>query len=249
MRVFSWNVLHRVHAVNWNETPVSAFPDERVRIAGITELIAGWLDAQVDGDGDADERVVVCLQEVSGDQLASLRRALPRFDIHTHCYPRVPRVRGSEEAILDDPTEHLVTITRAPSKKIEAITYESDAGKGLLVVSVTDDVCVIDTHVSFGERAAAQLDVLAAAAGRHGTRAVIVGDFNAPVETIRAGLGPAIRLSDLSGQRPTRIATSQHGGKTIDHVAVVGGAPEDATVLDGRLVSDHNPVTARIHFE
>jgi endonuclease/exonuclease/phosphatase family metal-dependent hydrolase len=239
LRVTTWNVLHRVHAVNWNEAPVSAFPDERARIAGITEMISGWLER--------DEDMVVCLQEVSGDQLASLRHVLPRFDVHAHRYPRLPRVRAGG-AVLDDATEHLVIVSRAPSSLVESLTFESDPGKGLLAVRVRDDITVIDTHVSFGDRSAAQLAVVRAMAHRAGTPAVITGDFNAPREAVSAGLGEPLSISDLTGQRVTRIATDQHDGKTIDHVAVVGGSIDEAKVLDGRLLSDHQPVTARVRF-
>ena len=80
MRVATWNVLHRIHAVNWREPVVVLQPDEPARIAEITRRIVAL---------DAD---VVCLQEVSGDQLAALVLALPAATILSHRYPRVPRL-------------------------------------------------------------------------------------------------------------------------------------------------------------
>jgi endonuclease/exonuclease/phosphatase family metal-dependent hydrolase len=244
LRVTTWNVLHRVHAVNWKEPPIAAFPDERVRIDGVATLVASWLAGAVD---------VVCLQEASGDQLARLRsvvRAPVRFFEHT--YPRVPRVRASgQRADLDDPTEHLVVLANAPDAKAAyARTFETDDGKGLLAVDLGDDLTVIDTHVSFGPRRDAQLAVLSELARRSPRGAVILGDFNAPADVVAAGFGEsAVSISDLAGSsRPTRIATGEQGGRTIDHVVVVGGSLASATVLDGNGLSDHNPVNATVEF-
>jgi endonuclease/exonuclease/phosphatase (EEP) superfamily protein YafD len=73
-----------------------------------------------------------------------------------------------------------------------------------------------------------------------------LGDFNAPADVVRAALGSPLAMTDLAGERPTRIATGSHGGKTIDHVAVVGAAIASASVLDGELLSDHNPVVVEV---
>ena len=100
----TWNVLHRIHAVNWNERPVMLFPDERVRIAGITDFIATRL---------LPISTAVCLQEVSGDQLASLRRMLAdQAEIVTHEYPRLPKLRQAGPAPIEDAKEYLVTLVR-----------------------------------------------------------------------------------------------------------------------------------------
>jgi endonuclease/exonuclease/phosphatase family metal-dependent hydrolase len=240
--VTTWNVLHRVHAVNWKEAPVVAFPDERVRIAGISQRIASWLGAGVD---------VVCLQEVSGDQLASLRGVLgDAAHVFQHLYPRLPRVRGGGGSVLDDASEHLVTIVSAcGARNVGAQTFAADPGKGMLVVEIDDLIRVINTHVSFGPRAAAQLAMLVEAANETSRGAIVLGDFNTPAEAVQGSLGPAFCLSDLRSQRATRVATSDHPGRTIDHVAVQGGAIESATVLDDEALSDHAPVTATVRFE
>lgn len=241
LHVTTWNVLHRVHAVNWGEAPVEAYPDERTRIACIAARVAKWL---------AVDAGVVCLQEVSGDQLASLRATVGDAAIHDHVYPRVPRVRGEGRPELDDATEHLVTLVRAPgSRRLEGRTFDSDPGKGLLVVDVEDAISIVNTHVSFGERRDAQLALLSATARRAPGGAVVLGDFNAPADVVRAALGEPLVLSDLTGQRCTRIATAKHAGQTIDHVAVVRGTIASVSVLDGELLSDHNPVTATVRFD
>jgi endonuclease/exonuclease/phosphatase family metal-dependent hydrolase len=237
LRVTTWNVLHRVHGVNWNEAPVQAFPDERERIAAISRLVARWLSAGVD---------VVCLQEVSGDQLASLRSAAGAdVRLFEHTYPRVPRLHRGGAPPLVDMSEHLAVLTSAPgASRVGAWTFESDPGKGALAVEV-GGVLVIDTHVSSGERRGAQLGLLAARAREGGgPGAAVLGDFNAPADVVRGGLGEGISVCDLAGQRPTRIETWEHPAKTIDHVAVRGGAIESASVLEGGGLSDHNPVTA-----
>lgn len=241
LRVVTWNVLHRVHAVNWNEDPVTAFPDEGVRIAAVSETVARWLAGDVDA---------VCLQEVSGDQLASLRQALGTdVRVLEHTVPRVPRVRGGVAPVLDDPSEHLVVATKATRARVEeAHTFDSDPGKGVLAVDLGEGLLLVDTHVSFGERRDAQLALVARIAHGATGGAIVVGDFNARADVVRAGLGGDVALSDLSGQRPTRVPTADHpAGQTIDHVVVVGGGIlAAATVLDGGGLSDHQPVLAEV---
>ncbi len=232
LRVTTWNVLHRVHAVNWKEAPVETYPDERVRTAAITAVVARWLEA---------EGSVVCLQEVSGDQLASLREL--GHSVHVHTYPRVPAIRGEGLADLDDRTEQLVTITNGPSTKLTAHTFDSDPGKGLLAVTAFG-VTVVNTHVSAGERRNAQLAALETLA-RGAGHVVVLGDFNAPVDVVRAGLGSPV----ITSEGPTRIATHEHPAKTIDHVAVLGGTLVSSAVLDGAGLSDHHPVTADVRFD
>lgn len=237
-----------MHAVNWKEAPAASFPDERMRIAAITALVARWLEAT--------ETDVVCLQEVSGDQLASLRSGVAGAGVQVfdHLYPRVPRVRGARDGdplVLDDPTEHLVTLvspraaaTSSAIRRVDSCTFDSDPGKGFLAVDI-DGVRVLDTHVSFGPRMAAQLTALGAAAS---SRTIVLGDFNALATMVRVGLGDAFVITDLTGQPPTRIPTSENPGWTIDHVAVVGGTIEAATVLEHGGLSDHAPVCAHVRI-
>lgn len=236
----TWNTLHRIHAVNWSEAPVASYPDERVRITAIADVIARWIASDVDA---------VCLQEVSGDQLAQLRRVLggaqgAGIRVLDHVYPRIPRLRGGETSELDDPTEHLVVVVKAADARVTtARTFDSDPGKGFLAVAIGGGATIIDTHVTFGDRGHAQLALLGEVARASG-RSAILGDFNAPADVVRTGLGAGVAVSDV--QAVTRIATNEHAGKTIDHVAVIGGAIRSVSVLDGQGLSDHHPVVADV---
>ena len=40
MLVVTWNVLHRIHAVNWDESVIAKHVDEHARIAAIADWIA-----------------------------------------------------------------------------------------------------------------------------------------------------------------------------------------------------------------
>jgi endonuclease/exonuclease/phosphatase family metal-dependent hydrolase len=240
VRVTTWNVLHRVHAMNWGEGAVAAFPEERVRAVAVAESVASWLS------GDTD---VVCLQEVSGDQLACVREAVgPDVQVLHHRYPRVPRLRRparSAAETLCDPSEHLVVLVKARAAHVRAArTFESDPGKGLLAVEVGDELLVVDTHVSWGPRAGAQLALLAETALAVRPIAAVMGDFNAPVDEVARGLGPDFAPPPVIG--PTRLASSGEGAKTIDHVFVRGGALRSIDVLDAGGLSDHLPVTAEL---
>src|SRR5690606_36607425 len=151
-------------------------------------------------------------------------------------------------AELEDPTEHLVTIAKAPdAARLDARTFETDPGKGLLAIGV-GPIAVVNTHVSARERRDAQLATLAAVVEGFARGCVVGGDFNAPAAIVAAGLGAAglasISISDLEGQRPTRIATEARASRTIDHVVAVRGAIDSAEVLDGAGLSDHAPVNA-----
>jgi endonuclease/exonuclease/phosphatase family metal-dependent hydrolase len=232
LALVTWNVLHRVHAVNWDEGVIAAHADEQARIAAI----ARWI---VDVDAD-----VVCLQEVSGDLLEALRDA--ERHVFATCYPRVPRYyRRSEPQALRDPTEYLVTISRRGGQPVTATAFASDPGKGYQVVEL-DGVAVIDTHVSWGERHAAQCAELARVATAIAGPVVLCGDFNADLATCAArlpGLAPAV----LGPERVTRPRhTPSERSETIDHVFVRGLAILGAAVLDAHNLSDHHPVRVEL---
>lgn len=229
--MITWNVLHRVHAVNWKEPQIEAFPDEGARCAAIAALVAGWLKEGV---------AAVCLQEVSGDQLAALRHAVD-VTIFAHRYPRLPRVRGEGGPVLDDASEHLVTLA-SDAQAVASHTFVQDPGKGLVVVAIAETL-LVNTHVSFGTKGEPQLTTLieAVAAADH---AVIVGDFNTPAAAVQSAFGPSFAVSALSA--PTRVATAEHPGCTIDHVVVRGGALTTVSVLENGGLSDHSPVRAEI---
>lgn len=229
--VATWNVLHRVHGENWGEAVVGRWPDEAERIAAITAHLAAL---------DAD---VIALQEVSGDQLASLR-SLPHT-VLAFRYPRVPKAKA-EPGSLRDRTEHLVVLVRGAATTVAAEAFATDPGKGLLAVR-TAHATVIDTHVTFGAASAAQLRRLgelgAAAAGP----AIVLGDYNASVVVVAAGLGAAFVAIEPEPGVPTRprpdgATKSSH----IDHVFARGVARVHAAVLDVGGLSDHNLVRARV---
>ena len=71
MLIATWNVLHRIHAENWGDGPLARFPREADRISLVTAPVIARLEAGWD---------VMALQEVSGDQLASLRARHRRTD-------------------------------------------------------------------------------------------------------------------------------------------------------------------------
>lgn len=235
MRITTWNVLHRIHAVNWSEAPVVAYPDERDRVEGIAKRVASWLAADVD---------VVCLQEVSGDQLAALRaHVTPSVAVLEHRLARVPRPRAEDVDALADPAEHLVVLARTGARAREGHTFASDPGKGMLVVEVNDGPVVICTHVSYGDRGPAQLARLVASCHDDDRTIVVAGDFNAPADVVQQALGGGFALAKIDGS--TRVVTGG-ASKTIDHVLVRPDRITSAAVLETGDLSDHLPVTAEL---
>lgn len=231
--VATWNVLHRIHAENWGEAVARHHSDEAARIEAITARLCAHVED------------VLALQEVSGDQLASLRDALPDATIVTLCYPRVPRPRRGPTA-LRDPAEYLVTIVRGAATAILGEASRDDPGKGLLAVDV-GGVLVVNTHVTFGDARVAQLARLREVACAVEGTAIVLGDFNADRSTVAAGLGDGFDVA-LAGAdaRPTRPRTGSDKPSSIDHVVVRGGVIEAHAVLDAGGLSDHNPVVARV---
>ena len=225
--VATWNLLHRVHAENWDEPLTQRWPDEAERIAAVTARLAA-LPAQV-----------IALQEVSGDQLASLRIALPGRTVHSFQYPRVPTPRKGRD-LLHDRTEHLVLLTDTPSTRLTATAFPDDAGKGALVVDVAGTT-VIATHVSGDRRRTGQLARLSELTA---PTTILLGDFNTVRGTIEAGLGPGFTTATFQADSlPTRPGSSRG---FIDHVVVRGATTSPATVEHSDGLSDHNIVRATV---
>jgi len=222
IRLLTWNVLHRVHAVNWREPVIERHTDEHARIAAIVALLAAH---SVD---------VACLQEVSGDQLASLRATFQ--NVHTAEHRRVPKLRGGTPA-LRDPREYLVTI--GAGAVVRAETFAHDRGKGFLATR-HGELLVVNTHVSYGGARPEQCARLAEVAT---PPAVIAGDFNADAWIIERELGfPVAPNAKITRPRLKPSDKSQ----TIDHVAPRGVAVTRLDVLDCGGLSDHDPVVVEL---
>ncbi len=230
--VVTWNVLHRVHAENWYDEVGQRWPDEGARVAAVTEAVVA-----------RGERVVA-LQEVSGDQLAALRRALPGRVVHTLRYPRVPRSRRIETA-LRDRDEYLVVLADRGSRLLTAAAFADDPGKGAMVVRV-DGLTVIATHVTGDGRRGGQLARLAELAARAGGPVALIGDFNTDRETVSAALGSEFTVAAPPSEIPTRPRTSGTKSQFIDHIVTLGATAAEVIVEDVRGLSDHNLVRAEL---
>ncbi|MBF6301728.1 endonuclease/exonuclease/phosphatase family protein [Nocardia amamiensis] len=232
--VASWNVLHRVHAENWYEDVAMRWPDEGARIAAITARVAGRTER------------IIALQEVSGDQLASLRMALPDRTFHAMRYQRLPTPRRVPSSLLDG-GEYLVVLTAEPSRELAAESFAQDQGKGALVVDA-GGLVVIATHVTGDRRRAQQLTRLTElATAAPGHAAVLLGDFNTDRGTVADGLGNGFVVAEcVAGALPTRPRASGSKSQYIDHVVVHGATVTPASVDDVGGVSDHNLVSAAV---
>ncbi|MFT3712768.1 MAG: endonuclease/exonuclease/phosphatase family protein [Archangium sp.] len=228
MKLFTWNVLHRVHAEVHGEPCIVHWADEKTRVDAVVAAVRA-LNCDVG-----------LLQEVSGDVVAALRSAFPERAVLSHLYPRVPKrsVTG-----VKDRTEHLVVLAPAGAKVKRASTYESDPGKGFLAVDV-DGVTLISTHVSWGEKRADQLITLRETVASIGGRCVVGGDFNIEREVVEPALGAKCVVLP-SGSLPTRDQGTGPG-LMIDHLLGFGVELRDARVEAHRNESDHRPVSARL---
>ncbi|HYS40801.1 MAG TPA: endonuclease/exonuclease/phosphatase family protein [Pseudonocardiaceae bacterium] len=224
----TWNVLHRVHALNWSEDVVGRWPDEPARIAAITARLAVRTER------------VIALQEVSGDQLTSLRDALPGRTFHAFRYPRVPAPRRGG-CPLRDPGEYLVLLVDGAGREVAAESFPDDPGKGALAVQVAGTL-VVATHLSGDRRHTRQLARLAELTAAAPT-VVLLGDFNADRATVTSGLGTGFAVAALPPDAlPTRPGTSGSASVRIDHVVARCAVVTGAAVEDVAGLSDHNLV-------
>lgn len=238
MKLLTWNVLHRVHAETYSDPAITPWPDEGKRIEGVVRFIARALEH--------DRVRVVLLQEVSGDVLSALREALPAWDVFDHCYPRVPRQKAP--GALKDPREHLVVIAPPRSTLVRAHTFESDPGKGFVMVRLPGGFVVASLHLTWGTKALTQLTVVAQVLADAQTPLCIGGDFNAERAVIEAAVGPAVTIASLPEPHlRTRPDADGPGGVDIDHLLCRHAKLEDARVLDCEGLSDHRPVVATLH--
>lgn len=234
--VLTWNVLHRIHADNWGEEVGVRHADEAVRISAITARLA------------ARDEHVLALQEVSGDQLASLRVALPAAQIFTLRYPRVPKPRSGSSTLLE-PAEYLVTVVAGAATQVVAEASRDDPGKGLLAVDV-GGVLVINAHVTYGAPGVDQLARLAEVARAASGVAIVLGDFNADRAKVAAALGEELVFAaPTEPALPTRPRTGSSKSSSIDHVIVRGDTRVEAAVIDADGLSDHNMVVACVGRE
>ncbi len=235
--VATWNILHRVHAENWGEDIPRHWPDEAERIAAITARLMERAEQ------------VIALQEVSGDQLTDLVRALPSDrTVHALRYPRVPRLRHGTSS-LEDLSEHLVLVVNGPARQIAAEAFEDDSGKGLLAVQ-TGVALVVATHVSPDQRRVGQLARLAELTAASTNPVILLGDFNCDPATVSAALGPGFALAVLPPDAlPTRPDGAGIPARTIDHIVVRGGDTSGAEVEDIGGLSDHNLLRADVMAE
>lgn len=239
MIVATWNVLHRIHAVNWETPALSGWRDEAARIDAIHAMVAGWV---------ADGADVVCLQEVSGDLVEALR-TIPETEVHAFAYARVPSYwRRTEPPTLRAPEEYLVVIVRGTGGRVVvAEAFETDPGKGLLAVALADGTLVVSTHVSHDRRRAAQLARIASATREAPGGVVVCGDFNAERDRCAPRLGDGFVCAvPGEGSLPTRprekAMSTGELGRDIDHVFVRGFTVRSTEVIDAAHRSDHNPV-------
>lgn len=233
--VASWNVLHRIHAENWGTDVAKRWPDESERIAAVTAFLTQRSEQ------------VIALQEVSGDQLADIRRTLTGKTVHAFRYPRVPKPRHGTRYLLPEPEEYLVLLVDGPSREVAAQAFDSDPGKGALAVEFAGTL-IVATHVSGDRRRTRQLARLAElAATPPGHPAVILGDFNTDGATVESALGTGFTVVDFPpDSMPTRADLSGSASQWIDHIVVRGATAEGAAVESTRGLSDHNLVRATV---
>ena len=227
----SWNVLHFVHGINYDEHPVGTMP-ERERIDGICGLV---------GDLLRDVKVL-CLQEVSGDLLVQLKLAFaPRFHIIDKRSGRAPSVRkrtSSHFGARGEHSEHLVIMVNRDMDIdfVRSGTFASDAGKGFLKVAIAGGPQVVCTHLPFDKSHRA--DQLAQMGLDGSAFTIVCGDMNSTELHV-----PGLTRVPFA---PDGLVSRPKSRSNIDLVLTNGDADGPCEIVDGSRFSDHNPVIVRI---
>ena len=236
MKILTWNVLHRIHAENYDDPAVGRWPDEVARTRHVVALISGAMRA-----GTID---VALLQELSGDTLAALRSELQNYSVISHVYPRVPRPRRARSALIA-PEEHLVVVGPTGARRLHSETFGTDPGKGLLAVEVALGVSVATTHVSFGASSQAQLARLSQLAQEIPSVCCVGGDFNAPRAVVAQNLSEEFEVAEVAaGPSRTHSPNDDRHGRDLDHLCFRRGTITEVRVLLSSGLSDHRPVWA-----
>ena len=160
---------------------------------------------------------------------------------------------GADDAVVEPAASDLplagVTFLDAPYG-----TREPRCAVGGQVTLGGVDTTVISTHLAYagsGQRAD-QAAALAELAAAHPDPVVVLGDFNAPIETaemapLRSAFTDAFAAVGIAPDDPARRSC---GPLPIDHVFVRGLAVDDCHVVtDAGDASDHLPVVATLRAE
>ena len=160
---------------------------------------------------------------------------------------------GADDALVEPAGADLplagVTFLRAPYG-----TREPRCAIGGRLPLTGVDTTVISTHLSYAGSAqrADQATALVELAATHADPVILLGDFNAPIQTaemapLRAAFVDAFAAAGAPPEDPARRSC---GPLPIDHVFVRGLAVDDCHVVtDAGDASDHLPVVAALRVE
>jgi hypothetical protein len=156
VNIVSWNVLHIIHELNYafDTSPVlekydicKTVENESNRIKDIFKAITDKL---------VNTGTILCLQEVPGDLLDLLLSDFgPKYHtVNSYKYSREPQIKGKMKCPYLNKSEYLVTLMHndinAQITDCKVVNFD-DPGKAAIAIHFKD-LCVINTHMSFGEK-------------------------------------------------------------------------------------------------
>ncbi len=143
MKLFSWNILHIMHEINYvgpESLVITTYPNEQDRFIAIVKLI---LD-----EYNNHEQIVINLQEVSGDYLNKFKELFGK-NVFYHTYDRIPTFKNAfQPKVYDDSSESLVTIVRGLNV-VDTNVINFEKGKSALVLNFDNDTTVYNVHMPF----------------------------------------------------------------------------------------------------
>eukprot|EP00996_Jenningsia_fusiforme_P002330 NODE_3161_length_1034_cov_46.881218_g2905_i0.p1 GENE.NODE_3161_length_1034_cov_46.881218_g2905_i0~~NODE_3161_length_1034_cov_46.881218_g2905_i0.p1 ORF type:complete len:277 (+),score=44.85 NODE_3161_length_1034_cov_46.881218_g2905_i0:57-887(+) len=244
--IASWDVTHRLRALSnpsGNLNLLKRYESESLRVSGVSQFVSSLLEK--------DSRVI-CLQEVSGEQLDDLRKSLGSrvsiFDFNL----------SASEASSRDRAEYLVTLTDLPSAQpAAAFSFPGHPRKGVLAVKVKSNLIVCNVLCNSNEANKKQIRetlmrslVVPFLASSKQNQAVAAGYFGCSLETVFLAVGEMTYCTgeDLSSYYLEGKRSSHHSQENHDHIIGLGGAQiSDSVMFPNENLSSHQPLQVTVY--
>ena len=240
MKIYSWNVLHMIHEINYSEESLvlerykitDNCKNEQYRLNDIFKTILNI----------TEQDTVVCLQEVPGDLLARLNQ-IPNVKIFAYKYPREPRIKSSNIKLYEDKCEYLVTIIheKAGTNITQCETIQFDyAGKACQITKI-NQLYILNVHIPFVklQRNDALNQIFSFLINK--TDYVIIGDMNMSASDLKQeclSLNQDVNIIEMEGPTRKERKNGKLEYRTIDH-AITNKKTLDRTVYENEDMSDH----------
>lgn len=243
-KLYSWNVLHIIHELNYSydcsyviDKSQEILASEIYRLDVIAKLIVKYA---------SKEKSIICLQECPAKLLENIINLNTYGDyvVHIYKYKRTPKLKNHRvENPYTDCSEYLITLTGKNIfvNNVNNVEFE-DSEKGSLVIDVNIDkknIFIANIHCPFGKLRNSAFEKLKIELGSKDY--IIIGDLNSEQWELEKIFNKNIyKFTNIN--KPTRISKSIKKTKKGDLVVTT------ESVLD-HMIGTINIVFSKIFVE